>query len=282
MVAATPCNGWIAAASGRSSSPAVEPGAQYKFEFEHAETGKLVIKTDPYAQAFVTQANTERTSHPTKHAQVARCRCGWIEDATGAGVRSPSTSMRCISVLGAAATIGSFLSYARLGQELASYARERHYTHIELLPVFEHPLDESLGYQVTGYFAPTSRFGTPDDFRSFVDTCHRSWRRHHLGLGAAPFPERLFGGLANSMAVRSTSAPTRRWQSIRSGTRSSLTTVGREVRNFLLANALYWLLEFHVDGLRVDAVSSMLYLDDARLGKHWQPNPLGGRENLPR
>jgi 1,4-alpha-glucan branching enzyme len=147
------------------------------------------------------------------------------------------------------------------------------------LPIFEHPLDESLGYQVTGYFAPTSRFGPPDSFRAFIDACHRAdigvildWVPLHFpkdqwGLAefdGAPLYERDDPAMAEHP----------KWRTL-------IFNYGQpEVRNFLLSNALYWLREFHIDGLRVDAVSSMLFLDDARK-QGFRPNPLGGRENLP-
>jgi len=259
--------------------PGVEAGAQYKFEFQHAETGKLVIKTDPYAQAFVTQANTNaRVIPPSTHTWRDAT---WLEQRRDWRWREEPINIYEVH-LGSwrRSKDDSFLCYARLGQELASYARDRHYTHIELLPVFEHPLDESLGYQVTGYFAPTSRFGTPDDFRSFVDTCHEAGVGIILDWVPLHFPKDFWGlsefdGGPLYERADPAMAEHPEWHTL-------IFNYGRpEVCNFLLANALYWLLEFHVDGLRVDAVSSMLYLDDARLGKHWQPNPLGGRENLP-
>lgn len=258
--------------------PGVRPGAQYKFEFQHAQSEKLVIKTDPYARAFVAPANTNaQVMGPSTYqwgdtVWLDRRRSWhWLEQPLNIyEVHLGSWRRR---------SDGSSLSYEQLGEELASYARDLHYTHIELLPVFEHPLDESLGYQITGYFAPTSRFGSPDGFRALVDRCHQAGVGIILDWVPLHFPKDYwalaeFDGGALYEREDPDMAVHPQWRTL-------IFNYGRpEVSNFLLANALYWLLEFHVDGLRVDAVSSMLYLDDARAGKVWKPNPLGGRENL--
>ncbi|MEX2080411.1 MAG: 1,4-alpha-glucan branching protein GlgB [Dehalococcoidia bacterium] len=174
---------------------------------------------------------------------------------------------------------GSWLGYREAGVQLASYCREMGYTHVELLPLTEHPFDGSWGYQVAGFYAPTSRFGTPDDLRAFVDTLHRAgigvfvdWVPAHFATDAHSLAQ--FDGtyLYEHQDERKRFQPD--W--------GTLTfNYGRhEVRNFLLANALYWIKEFHIDGLRVDAVSSMLYLDYSRDPGEWAPNKYGGRENL--
>jgi 1,4-alpha-glucan branching enzyme len=171
------------------------------------------------------------------------------------------------------------LSYRELATELTDYVVEQGFTHVELLPVAEHPFGGSWGYQVTSYYAPTSRLGTPDDFRYLVD------RLHQAGIGVlvdwvpAHFPKDAWAlGRFDGTALYEHSDP-RRGEQLDWGT--YVFDFGRpEVRNFLVANALYWLQEFHIDGLRVDAVASMLYLDYSRPADGWTPNIYGGRENL--
>ena len=172
------------------------------------------------------------------------------------------------------------LTWRELAAELVPYVRDIGFTHIELMPVMEHPFDGSWGYQVTGYFAPTSRFGSPDDFRFFVDQCHAQRHRRDSRLGAGPFSE------ATRTASRgSTARALFEHADPRQGEHQDWGTLifnyGRhEVRNFLISNALYWLESFHIDGLRVDAVASMIYLDYSRKEGEWVPNQYGGRENL--
>jgi 1,4-alpha-glucan branching enzyme len=258
--------------------PGVPDGARYKFEVR-TQAGHLLHKADPYAQHFEVSPNTASivwTPPPYAWADT-----DWMRDRDWLG----GWADRPMSVyevhLGSwrRAGDGRFLTYRELSDTLVPYVREMGYTHIELLPVMEHPFSGSWGYQVIGFFAPTSRFGTPDDFRHFVDTCHQ----HGLGVivdwvpGHFPKDEH---GLANfdGTALYEHADP-------RKGEHADWGTLvfnyGRnEVRTFLFSNALYWLAEFHVDGLRVDAVASMLYLDYSRPEGQWIPNQFGGRENL--
>jgi 1,4-alpha-glucan branching enzyme len=171
------------------------------------------------------------------------------------------------------------VTYADLGEQIGDHAASMGFTHVELMPVAEHPFGGSWGYQVTGYYAPTARYGTPDDFRAFVDALHRRGIGVILDWVPAHFPRDEWSLARFDSTALYEHADPRRGEHPDWGT--FVFNYGRhEVRNFLVANALYWLHEFHIDGLRVDAVASMLYLDYSRQPGQWLPNRYGGRENL--
>ena len=172
-----------------------------------------------------------------------------------------------------------WINYRELAQELVDYARTNGFTHLELLPICEHPFSESWGYQTVGYFAPTSRFGSPQDLMYFVDLCHQNGIGVIIDWVPAHFPKDIHG------LARFDGTALYEHEDPRRGEHPDWNTLifnyeRNEVRNFLVANALFWLDKYHIDGLRVDAVASMLYLDYSRQDGQWLPNEFGGRENL--
>jgi len=257
--------------------PGVGPEALYKFAIT-TRTGDLRIKTDPFA--FKLEQGSGFASivqGPSAHA--------W-GDATWMARRAQADPARepvhIYEVhLGSwrHGVPGQSLSYRDIAPLLAAHVRDLGFTHVELLPIQEHPFGGSWGYQVGGYFAPTSRYGTPDDFRFFVDTLHQAGIGVILDWVPAHFPKddwalRRFDGTACYEHEDPRLGDHPEW-----GTH--IFNYGRhEVRNFLVANALYWIEAFHLDGLRVDAVASMLYLDYGREPGQWLRNAQGGRENL--
>jgi 1,4-alpha-glucan branching enzyme len=251
--------------------PGVEEGSHYKFEIRYQD-GTVHLKADPVAQA------TERP--PLTASVVGRARHHWEDASWLERRRASQPHKQPLSIY--EVHLGSWrqgLSYLDAAEQLGDYVRDLGFTHIELLPIMEHPFAGSWGYQVTGFFAPTARFGKPDDFRGFVDSLHRQGIGVILDWVPAHFP-RDDWALArfDGTALYEHSDPRRGahpdWGTL------VFNTSRNEVRNFLLASALLWLEEFHADGLRVDAVASMLYLDYSRREGQWVPNVHGGREDL--
>ena len=258
--------------------PELSIGALYKYEIRNRDTGEILLKSDPYAQLYELRPGTaSQVAPPAAHRWQDN---DWIERRRQWDWQHAPISIYEVH-LGSwrRREDGGFLSYRQLADRLIPYVREQGFTHIELLPITEHPLDASWGYQTIGYFAATRRFGEPDDLRYFIDACHQAGIGVILDWVPAHFP-RDAHGLArfDGTALYEHEDP-RRGEHRDWGT--LIFNYGRnEVKNFLLASAMYWLEEFHFDGLRVDAVASMLYLDYSREPGDWLPNIYGGNENL--
>ena len=259
--------------------PGLKGGILYKYEIK-AANGDLRIKTDPYAFAMEMRPATASIVWDLEAYQWHDDQ--WMAKRSQRNLREEPMAIYEVhlgSWMRVVEEKNRWLTYRELASRLVEHVKRFGFTHMELLPVAEHPLDASWGYQVTGYYAPTSRFGTPDDFKYFVDTCHQQGIGVIVDWVPAHFPKddyslRLFDG----SAVYEHSDP-RQGEHAEWGT--LVFNFGRhEVRNFLLANALFWLDKYHIDGLRVDAVASMLYLDYGRRDGEWIPNRYGGNENL--
>jgi 1,4-alpha-glucan branching enzyme len=258
--------------------PGVRAGARYKYEIRAARDGSVFLKTDPCGRYFevppATAAIVWDAAYEWRDQEWMRQRAG-----AGAWLQRPMAIYEVHLGSWARAEDGGTLSYRELARRLVAYVKAMGFTHIELMPVMEHPFTGSWGYQVTGFFAPTSRFGPPEDFKYFVDECHVNgigvildWVPGHFPRDAHALAR--FDGTALYEHEDPRLGEHQDWGTL-------IFNYGRnEVRNFLLASALFWLGEFHVDGLRVDAVASMLYLDYSRRPGEWIPNRYGGRENL--
>lgn len=258
--------------------PGIKAGALYKFEIRNRATGAVFLKSDPYGQAFELRPLTGSivkapSDYEWQDGDWMNKRAHWDWQS------SPLSVYEMHLGSWRRGWVGEFMNYRELAHQVVDYIKPLGFTHIEIMPVSEHPLDDSWGYQTTGYYAPTSRFGTPDDFRYFVDYLHR----HNIGIildwVPAHFPKDAhalarFDGSALYEHEDPRLGEHRDWGTL-------IYNYGRnEVRNFLLANALFWLKEYHLDGLRVDAVASMLHLDYSREPGEWIPNIHGGNENL--
>jgi 1,4-alpha-glucan branching enzyme len=258
--------------------PGCVPGSNYKFEIL-TQDDEILLKADPYAQ---------RTEIPPKTASVVfESEHEWKDADWLSRRREGDPLEQPMSVY--EVHLGSWrlnptegnrsLSYLELADELSAYVKDMGFTHVELLPVMAHPFSGSWGYQVTGYYAPVPGFGSPDDFRSFVERLHSNGLGVILDWVPAHFPRDEFALVRFDGTALYEHADPRRGAHPDWGT--LVFNYGRnEVRNFLLSNAVFWLEEYHVDGIRVDAVASMLYLDYSRREGEWVPNKYGGREDL--
>ncbi|MCK5297073.1 MAG: 1,4-alpha-glucan branching enzyme, partial [Alphaproteobacteria bacterium] len=260
--------------------PNIGEGELYKYEIK-GEDGKLrALKSDPFAYYSEKRPSTASVVYNLDRYEWKDN--DWIEerqrinrfDAPISIYEVHLGSWRRNSLEGL-----RYLTYLELADELVPYVKSLGFTHIELLPVTEYPFDGSWGYQTTGMFAPTSRFGTPDDFRAFIDACHAEGIGVILDWVPGHFPKDAHGLASFDGSCLYEHQDTRQGEHMDWGTK--IYNFGRaEVSNFLSASALFWLKKYHIDGLRVDAVASMLYLDYSREDNNWIPNENGGNENI--
>ncbi len=252
--------------------PGLGEGELYKYEI-HTVRGHVFLKADPYAFYAETRPRTASIVYDL-------WKYSWGDGKWRSRVKKASPYAKPLNIyevhLGSwkRKFDGSFYSYRELARELVPYVKEMGYTHIELLPLMEHPLDDSWGYQITGYYAVTSRYGTPCDFMYFVDCCHQ----HGLGVILDWVPGH-FCRDAHGLSLLDGTTLYEKGEHPHWGT-LCFDFSKPEIRSFLISNALFWFDLYHVDGLRIDAVSSMLYLDYGKKAGEWEPNIYGGRENL--
>jgi 1,4-alpha-glucan branching enzyme len=255
--------------------PGIDAGLKYKFEI-YTRDGQLMLKADPYANFTELR--------PGNASQIYESNYKWKDKKyhTALPQHALDKPMSIYEVHLASwkrKEDWTWYTYKEIAPLLVDYVKKHGFTHIELMPVMEYPFDGSWGYQVTGYYAPTSRFGEPDDLRYLIDHCHKNGIGVILDWVPAHFPKddfalARFDGTALYEHVDPRKGEHPDWGTL-------IFNYGRnEVQNFLISNALYWLKEFHVDGLRIDAVASMLYLDYSRKEGEWVPNQYGGNENL--
>ena len=259
--------------------PDIGAGEKYKYEIKDQQ-GNMLLKMDPYGFMHEKRPNTASVVYNIDDY-------AWKDQAYMEKRRSTDPLRQPVSIY--EVHLGSwrrdpnnpdqFLSYRDIAKQLVAYVKDMGYTHIELLPIMEHPFDGSWGYQVTGFFAPTSRFGEPKDFQYFVDYCHKNGIGVIVDWVPAHFPRDEHALARFDGTHLYEHADPRKGEHKDWGT--MIFNYGRnEVRNFLIANALFWFEKYHIDGIRVDAVASMLYLDYSRNEGEWIPNEFGGRENL--
>ncbi|WP_180277606.1 1,4-alpha-glucan branching enzyme [Nostoc sp. 'Peltigera malacea cyanobiont' DB3992] len=280
--------------------PEIGVGESYKYEIKNFE-GHIYEKSDPYGfqqeprpktASIVTDLDTyswsdeewmekrRRTEPLTQPVSVYEVHLGsWLHASSAEPAKLPNGETERVVVVSELKPGARFLTYRELADRLIPYVKELGYTHIEMLPIAEHPFDGSWGYQVTGYYAPTSRFGSPEDFMYFVDKCHENDIGVIVDWVPGHFPKDGHGlAFFDGSHLYEHSDPRK---GEHKGWGTLVFNYGRhEVCNFLAANALFWFDKYHIDGIRVDAVASMLYNDYCREPGEWLPNQYGGRENL--
>ncbi|TKB76405.1 MAG: 1,4-alpha-glucan branching protein GlgB, partial [Nitrospira sp.] len=260
--------------------PDIGPGEIYKYELRVRDQDVPLLKADPYAFAAEVRPKTGSVIYSVSGYQWGDQ--WWMEERTRRDpLRAPLAvyEVHLGSWMRVPEEGNRWLTYRELAEKLIPYVTDLGYTHLELMPITEHPFDGSWGYQTLGYFAPTSRFGTPHDFMAFVDACHRAGLGVILDWVPSHFPDDPHGLSWFDGSHLYDHADPR--QGYHPEWHSRIFNFGRpEVRNFLLNSALFWLDRYHIDGLRVDAVASILYLDYARKAGEWVPNQYGGNENL--
>ncbi len=257
--------------------PHVVEGDIYKYEIKCKNTD-IMLKADPYGTYSQVRPDTASVVYDISEFK-------WDDNAWMTQAKKKDFFQEPMAIyelhLGSfkKSKKNEFLNYRQLATEIVKYVKEMGYTHVEIMPVCEHPLDESWGYQVTGYYAPTSRFGTPKDFMFLVNTLHNAGIGVILDWVPAHFPRDIFGLAAFDGTCLYEHKDPRQGSHPDWGT--LIFNYGRpQVSNFLIANALYWAQEYHLDGIRMDAVASMLYLDYGKQAGQWIPNIYGGKENL--
>lgn len=257
--------------------PGLQAGDNYKFEIR-SHDDEILHKTDPYARAMGVRPDT--TSKITAIDNYLWADSDWLSHRKQRDwLHEPMSIYEVHAGSWRRHEDGGFLSYTELAEQLIPYVKKMAYTHIEFLPFTEHPLDESWGYQVSGYYSPTSRHGSAEELRYLIDAAHQNGIGIILDWVPAHFPRDEFALARFTGEACYEYGDPHKGEHIDWGT--LIFNYGRnEVRNFLIANAVYWIEEFHIDGLRVDAVASMLYLDYSREHGQWSPNKYGGREHL--
>jgi len=260
--------------------PGVNQGVIYKYEIKTPHN-EIYLKADPYAFYAELRPDTASIVYDIENNYTWND-SEWIEERDSKNPYNAPISIYEVHLGSWQRTSpaeDAYLSYRDMADKLVNYAKEMGYTHIELMPVAEHPFDGSWGYQITGYYAVTSRYGTPDDFKYFVDKCHQNGIGVIVDWVPAHFPKDGHGLARFDGTALYEHADQKQGEHPDWGTH--IFNFGRnEVKNFLVSNALFWFEKYHIDGLRVDAVASMIYLDYGKKDGEWIPNEWGGKENI--